>query len=130
MARVRVRHTIGGLARDMNRIVPQVERGVAKVTRARAKEGAKVARMLAFYSANRHHPGAGHGKHYWRAITAEMLSPTSAEWGPEAAKMQGDMSFETGSRNQPAHWDIRRSGDLVAPKWFDDIGDVVDKAFW
>lgn len=130
MAGLRVVHTIGDLSRDMYRVPAKVQRGVAKVTRARAKEGAKVAAWFAYYTANRHNPGRGHGKHYWRSITAEMLSPTSAEWGPDAAKMQGDMSFEEGSRNQPAHWDIRRSADLVVPKWFDDIGKVVDGAFW
>ena len=131
MARVRVYHAgVTQLARDMERIPTRVRNDVARVTRNRVKEGSKVARMFAFYTANRHQPGEGHGKHYWRAITPQMLFWHMGEWGPEADKQQGKMSFEEGSRKQPPHLDMLRSADLVVPKWFDDIEDAVTRWFW
>lgn len=131
MARVRCYHAgVTDLARDLNTVAREGRRGMIRVTRESVREGANIARMLAFHSANRHHPGAGHGKHYWRAITPEMRLPTNGEWGPEIDKKQGDMSFEEGSRNQPPHLDMLRSADLEVPKWEKRVSDMVDGLFW
>lgn len=122
--RVVVVHGIGDLARDLREIPVQVSAGTARVTGRRAIEGARRARALAKVTAG------AHGKHYPDAIDAEPITPHEWEFGPDASKKQGGMSFEWGSRNQKPHRDLNNAADIVAPLWRSDIGDVLDKAFW
>lgn len=122
--RVVVIHGIGDLARDLREIPVQVSAGTARVTGRRAVEGAKRARGFARITAR------AHGKHYPDAIDAEPITPHEWEFGPDASKDQGGMSFEWGSRNQKPHRDLNNAADIVAPAWRRDIGDVLDKAFW
>lgn len=130
MARVRVYHAgVTDLARDMERIPRRAAAGFNKATRERAREGAKIAKFLSTYADNRHRPGRGHGQHYTKNIRARMIAPTKGEWGPLAGQQTG-MSFEFGSRNQPYHGVLRRSADLVIPKWRQDINDVLNGLFW
>lgn len=60
-----------------------------------------------------------HGVHYPDAITTEMKFAgfsIEVETGPESGRKQGGMSFELGSRNQPAHLDGLRAMPLAAAR--------------
>ncbi len=56
-----------------------------------------------------------HGKHYPRAITAEIGILEGAVY-PDESKRQGGMSFERGSVNQPGHFSGQLTLDEMAPK--------------
>ncbi len=59
-----------------------------------------------------------HGKHYPKSIRHRMLGFTAieAEIGPTEGMKQAAMSFEYGSRNQPAHLDGQRALDENGPR--------------
>lgn len=60
-----------------------------------------------------------HGPYYPDAITTEMRFAgfgIETETGPESGRKQGGMSFEHGSRNQPAHLDGLRAMPLAAAR--------------
>lgn len=132
MARVRVIHSIGGLAADMSDIPPRARTEMRGIVR----EGIKVGNMLAKDNAKRSE--GAHGKWYHRAFSAEMR-PTfegfgttiiSGEYGPDISKPQGGMSFEFGSRNQKPHLDLARSADVIGGATAGEVGRMVDRLFW
>jgi hypothetical protein len=122
--RISVTGGVGDLANDLAAIPAKAARGLATTVRKNANEGNRLASRFAKESAG------AHGKHYPRAFSAEAISPLSWEYGPDAAKPQGGMSFEEGSRNQPPHHDLAKSQDIIGPKLAADVGDVVDRLFW
>lgn len=121
---VRVTHTLAGLDRDMRALPVKAVRETAKVVRANAVEGNRRAKAFAQASAG------AHGKHYHRAFTAEALSATTWEYGPDASKPQGGMSFEYGSRNQRPHLDLNRSADVQGVKLGESVRDLLNNLFW
>lgn len=125
---VRVTHGIGDLAGDMAGVTRKARPAMVKVTMANARSGARVAAGFAKESAGRH------GRHYPKSITAELLSVAFgsivAAYGPDASKKQGGMSFEGGSRNQPAHNDLAKSQDIVGPAFAADVHDIPGRLFW
>lgn len=121
---VRVTHTLAGLDADFRKMPKIAARESAKLIRNNAKLGNKRAKAFAKVSAGKH------GKHYHRAFTAEALGPYSWEYGPDASKPQGDMSFEFGSRQQPPHLDLAKSADIVQFQMKVDVRDLVAKVFW
>lgn len=121
---VRVTHTLAGLDRDMRAIPVTAARKTAQIVRDNAKDGNRRAKAFAKVSAGKH------GKHYHKAFTAEALSPTSWEYGPDSSKPQGDMSFEFGSKNQKPHLDLARSADIVEFQMRLDVKDMLDDLFW
>lgn len=124
MAILRVQHDIDDLANDLAAIPVEGARKFAKTVRKNAEQGNRLARSYAKESAG------AHGKHYHRAFSAEAITPLSWEYGPDANKPQGGMSFERGSRNQPPHLDLARSADVQGPRFGDDISKDVDSLFW
>jgi N-acetylglucosamine kinase-like BadF-type ATPase len=124
MSRVQVTHTIGELARDVRAVAVTAQSKFARTVRASAAEGNRVAKGIARESAG------AHGKHYHKAFTAEAVTPLMWEYGPDASRPQGGMSFEHGSRNQPPHLDLNKSADVVGPKFADGISDDLDSLFW
>lgn len=122
--RVRVVHSVGDLAADLAGIAAEMPVKGAELVRDEAKRGNRIAAQFARESAGKH------GKHYPRAFSAEAVTLLSWEYGPDAAKRQGGMSFEWGSRNQPPHLDLNRSADIVGPAFADAVGDMVDGLFW
>lgn len=102
---IRLTHTLHDLDGDIRGHAREVGREGARAVRDVAKDGNKMARRLARRSAG------SHGKHYFKAITAERLGRFEWEWGPDSAMPQGGMSFERGSRNQPPHHDLAQSAD-------------------
>lgn len=124
MATVRVIGGVGDLARDCRKIATTARADMAKVVRRNAERGNKIARGYAKESAG------AHGKHYHRAFSAEAVTPLAWEYGPDASKPQGGMSFERGSRNQPPHNDLAKSLDLIAPKFAQDVHNLPDDWFW
>lgn len=125
--RVRVIQGIDDLASDMKAIAVKAKPKLAKVVATNAREGRDQAKM---YARQQHTMHGGTDKHYPNSITAERLLPLAWVYGPDAAKPQGGMSFEFGSRNQPPHLDLARSADVIAIQFGDDVGDVVDGMFW
>lgn len=117
---MRVFHTIGDLARDLEEIAVTTKPKMRRVVEHNVSEGNKVAKAFAKESAG------VHGKHYHKAFTAEMTGELEGEYGPERDRMQGDMSFERGSRNQKPHLDVLKSADIQTPKFIKDVGDVLD----
>ena len=122
--RIRVQDTIDDLERDTRRIATTARADMARVVRSRAIEGNRLARGFA-----RHSAGA-HGKHYPKAFSAERFAPLVWEYGPDASRPQGGMSFEFGSRNQPPHLDLAHSADIVGPAFARDVDDLADGWFW
>lgn len=108
------------LERDMRRLPATVHAKVATATARNAKQGNKLGKSIAKESAG------AHGKHYHKAFSAESLSPLIWEYGPDASKPQGGMSFEGGSRNQPPHNDLAKSADVQAPKWRRDVAKAME----
>lgn len=117
---MRIIHSIGDLARDLEEIAVSTKPKMRRVVEHNVSEGNKVGKAFAKESAGTH------GKHYHKAFTAEMTGELEGEWGPDADRMQGGMSFERGSRNQPAHLDVLKSADIQTPKFHKDVGDVLD----
>jgi hypothetical protein len=121
----RIYHTLGDLEADLRTIAVSFKPRAAEVVRDVAKDGNIAGRRLAKVSAG------AHGKHYFRAFSAERRTPLMWEWGPDAGMPQGGMSFEHGSRNQPPHLDLARGADLHGA---DDLaartGRVLDRLFW
>lgn len=111
---------IKDLARDYGRVEsaasPRVDRAVEGV----AKDGNRIAQSFARQSAG------AHGKHYPAAFDVEQLGIASYEYGPDSSMLQGNMSFEYGSRNQPPHLDLTKSADMIGAQLSRKVGDVVD----
>ena len=131
MARIRVHGGVGDLARDLEQIAVRVKPNMREVVH----DGIRVGRDLAKVNAKR--TAGRHGKHYPKAITAEMHTglglfgnTISGEYGPDASRPQGGMSFEHGSRNQPPHLDLARSADMVGPSFIRSVDDQVRRWFW
>lgn len=119
-------HSIDELERDLRTIATTFKPRAAAQVRDVAKDGNRVARRLARRSAGKH------GKHYFKAITAERITPLVWEFGPDASKPQGGMSFEHGSRNQPPHHDLAQAADQFGAT---DLAIrvnrlVLDRLFW
>jgi hypothetical protein len=136
MTGINVRHGLHDLAADLAAIPPRAVKDMTAVVREGIRVGNTVAKDNARRSSGRH------GKHYPKAFTSEMHGLQSAlsggrlisgEYGPDASRPQGGMSFEFGSRNQKPHLDLARSADLLGPAtereldekvgdWFRDAG--------
>lgn len=127
---VRVIGGVNDLARDMRAIPLTTVREARRIVTEGARAGTMLARDFARSSAGRH------GKHYHRSITYEVNrslfggAGISAEYGPEVGRLQGGMSFEFGSRNQPPHLDLNRSADIIAPAFGQEVRQMVDGLFW
>lgn len=130
--RISVTHGIGDLYRDLSNIAAQTR----PVMRGVVQDGIRVGNGIA--KANAKSSAGKHGKHYHKAFTSEMHSgfglfgnTISGEYGPDASRMQGGMSFEYGSRNQKPHLDLARSADVIGPSFIrsvdDEIGDLFDR---
>ena len=126
---VRVTGGVGDLARDCRKVAVGARRDMVGVVREGIKTGNVVARDFARESSG------SHGVHYPKAFSSEMklfgaLGLIAGEYGPDSSKPQGGMSFERGSRNQPAHNDLAKSADLIGPAFRGEVRRMVDGWFW
>lgn len=122
------------LASDMAGLPPKIARDSIKTVR----DGIRVGNALA--KANARRTSGSHGKHHHRAYSAEMHGLTqniasqgftySGEYGPDAGKPQGGMSFEEGSRNQRPHRPLGRTIPMVAPAFHAEYARKIDGWFW
>lgn len=135
MYRVSVFHTLDGLLDDLKSL-PAKE---AKEMTAVVRDGAKIGNQLARDNARQQHTMRGDtDKHYPNSMTSELKGRFghssgaiySAEYGPVVGRMQGSMSFERGSRNQPPHFDLARSADVIGPAMVREVRDALDRMFW
>lgn len=132
MASIKVTNHLDDLTRDMAAIPVAAPKRMVGIVRDGAQAGASIARDFARESAGKH------GKHYPNSITRETRAPFfgfgagvySAEYGPDAAKRQGGMSFEFGSRNQPPHLDLAKSADIVGPALVGEVRNMLRDLFW
>ena len=122
--RVNVSHSIDRLERDARQIPVKAARKMASTVRKNAEQGNRLARSIARRSAG------SHGKHYPNAFTAEARGALAWEYGPDASRPQGGMSFEYGGRNQPPHLDLNKSADVQGPRFARDAGNILDGLFW
>lgn len=130
---IRVEHDLDDLANDLASIARQAPQDMIGVVREGIRTGNVVAKDFARRSSGRH------GRHYPNAFSPEMHGAQaslggnpqySGEYGPDVAKPQGGMSFERGSRNQPAHLDLARSADLIGPSFAQEVSRLPGKWFW
>lgn len=126
---VHVTGSLADLAADCAGIVRRVPGDLTKTVREGAKVGNVVARDHARRSAG------AHGKHYPKAFSSEvtvrgLFGMYAAEYGPDASKPQGGMSFENGSRNQPPHNDLAKSADLMGPALLGETHRLTGEWFW
>ena len=121
----RIYHNLDELEADLRTIATSFKPRAAEAVRDVAKDGNAAGKRLAKRSAG------AHGKHYHAAFSAERLAPLTWEWGPDASKPQGGMSFERGSRNQPPHHDIAQGADQHgAADLARRVDLVLDGLFW
>lgn len=75
-------------------------------------------RLARRWATNARQTSGTHGQHYPDSIDWEYVPGFDIEMevGPNPVFAQGGMSFEEGSRNQPAHLDGQRAGDEELPK--------------
>ena len=118
MSTIRVTGGVADLERKMRSLPPKARKDMRRVV----VENVRAGRVLTRDSARR--TARSHGKHYPKAITSEMTGPLIGEWGPDASKPQGGMSFEGGSRNQPAHLNMAKNADIVARMYHQDVADL------
>lgn len=132
MSRIRVIHGIDDLADDLAAIAKRVRPEMRAVVREGIAAGNELAKGYA-----RRNSGT-HGRHYPRAFSTEMHAglglfgnTISGEYGPDIAKPQGGMAFEDGPGPQTRpHNNLRRSADLIGPRFVEEVDDVVDRWFW
>lgn len=132
---VRVTHSIGDLEADLRTIAGRAPTELKAVVRKNAMEGAKLARK---YASEQHSYHSSIDAPYPRSITWDQPKyfagvgggSVSAEYGPDTARKQGNMSFEYGSRKQPPHLDLARSADVIAWQFGPNTLYVADKLFW
>lgn len=127
--KIDVRNTLDDLARDTRTVTVGARRDMVKVVRRNVHAGMIQAR------ANARRTAGTHGKHYPRSITEEMtlfgaLGLIAGEYGPDPAMQQGGMSFEGGSRNQPAHNDLLKSSLVAGRNFIHDVDETVGDWFW
>ncbi|UUW88399.1 hypothetical protein [Pimelobacter simplex] len=129
--RIKVTHSIDDLASDLRRIPVLASRDVRAAVRHGTMTGNLVAKENARRTAGRH------GKHYHRAFSWDQPRQSlfggagwSGEYGPEAGRPQGDMSFEEGSRNQPPHGDLEKSRAGAIGVVAQDVRRSMDDWFW
>lgn len=125
---IRLRGDLTDLVSDLRRMPGIATRDARRVVREGIRLGAREARDNARSTAG------AHGVHYPKAMTSEMTYEgyglIAGEWGPDVAFPQGGMSFEHGSRNQPAHLDVARSADTVVPAFHGEMSRILDGLFW
>lgn len=124
MTIIRVRSTFHRLVDDLTKVATESRADMVHVVRRNADAGNRLAKSFAKDSAG------AHGKHYHRAFGVEQRGPLAWEYGPDSAMPQGDMAFESGSRNQPPHNDLAKSQDIQGPLFHADVDDMVDDWFW
>lgn len=120
------------LESDLTKIPVQATKDMVSIVR----EGIKVGNTLARDNARR--TAGKHGKLYPRSFSSEMRGVSggfgtysiSGEYGPDAAKPQGNMEFEYGSRQSPAHLDLNHSADVVGPALQGELRSKIDSWFW
>lgn len=105
-------HELSALAVDLGKTGARTTTTMVKVFREGGDD------LVREWAANARVSSGVHGKHYPDSIDAEMQISTSivVEVGPNPAKPQGSMAFETGSVNQPPHPDGQRAADTIIPK--------------
>lgn len=135
MTSVRVIHHIDDLAADLIGIAKRAPRELKAAVREGIRVGNTVAKDNALRSSGTH--GGPPKGHYVRAFSAEMHGGAglfgntySGEYGPDAGRPQGRMSFEFGSRNQKPHLDLAKSADLVGPALAGEVRDKIGDWFW
>lgn len=130
---VRVIGGVKDLQHDLERITDRAPKDMVGVLRGNLRAGNRIAKALAKKRSG------SHGKYYPAAFSAEMNGIASAlsgaglysgEFGPDSSMPQGDMSFERGSRNQPAHHELADAADVTVPRFVDDVARLPDGWFW
>ncbi|MDN7120302.1 hypothetical protein INN71_02735 [Nocardioides sp. ChNu-153] len=123
--------TLSDLARDMRAIPPRAARDMREIVRDGVRAGATLSRQ------NAERTSGAHGKHAPKAISSEMHSggglfgnSISGEWGFDANKPQGGMSWETGSRNQPAHLPLAKAADIIGPQFAVEVHRATGRWYW
>lgn len=130
--KVKVTHGMRDFSNDIAAASKKVRPRLGGVVREAVKVGNMLARDFARESAGEH------GKLYPRSFSGSLgqwqqvfgLGVLSGEYGPDAAKPQGNMSFEGGSRNQKPHLDLARSQDIIGPAFGKEVHDATDGILW
>lgn len=117
-------NTLDGLERDLRALPAKASAKFEASVRDAARGGNRLAARLGGQQAG------AHGKHYAKAHTVERVGMFKYEYGPDAAKRQGGMSFESGSRNQPPHPAMGPSADVAGADLHRRIQADVDGLFW
>lgn len=118
---IRVTHTLDDLANDCAAIPVKLVTEAPRVVSRSAREGNALARSYARASAGKH------GTNYHKRLTAEMIGPLSAEYGPEGIPKSDfvGVGFRSG-----VNLDLPRSADVIGPKFADAAGDTLGGLFW
>lgn len=133
MSMVKVTSHLDELAADMAKIKTEAR----VVMRATVREGLKVGNDLAKGFAKR--TSGTHAKKYPGTFSYEMTKSLfgtssqviSGEYGPET-RGQGLLApiLERGSRNNPPHFNLDRSADIIGGSFAREVGERIDGLFW
>lgn len=132
MSGVRVVSSLGDLERDLRAIAPKARKEFRGVVREAVKAGNATAKDFARATSRRH------AKQYPGTFTSQINRDAglfgntyTGEYGPEP-RGQGLLAniLENGSRNNPAHNNLRRSADLIAYQLPSHVHAVIDELFW
>lgn len=118
--RVIVINTLDDLADDTAAIVPKPALEMPGVVLRNAEAGNRLAQKFARAKAG------PHGKAYYKRLSAEMVGPLVAEYGPH----DGGTPVGAGFRNGGPNMDLPNSADVQAPKFAKDVLDTADGWFW
>lgn len=120
--RLRVSHSIGDLAADMDAISAKPPVEGAKVVGRNMRQGQRLAQRFARASSG------PHGRLYYKRITAEKTGPLQGEFGPEG-NVAGN-AVGAGWRGGPQNTDLPRAADVAGPQFARDVSKMVDGWFW
>ncbi|GAB2970273.1 hypothetical protein [Nocardioides montaniterrae] len=120
--RIIVTDTLDDLQHDLEDAAAKMQRSVTSALNDAQKLGTQVAR--------RHAQAASgpHGKNFYKRITGEMLTPTSAEFGI-TADQRGE-PVGAGFRHGPPNRDLAAAGDKAAAELAWQIRSAIDGVLW
>lgn len=122
MTSISVTHTLADLERDMIRVARKARSDMAEVVRLNTARGMGLARDSA-----RKHSGP-HGRLYFKRISMDMNGPLEGVYGP-TGDVEGN-AVGAGYRNGNDNLDLKRSADVIGPRFAREVHDLPDKWFW
>ncbi|MCL2611950.1 MAG: hypothetical protein FWD95_01820 [Nocardioidaceae bacterium] len=122
MIRVVVHDELDLLESDLRDAAAKLQNSLTRAVDSAQRLGTQMARAHAIAASGRH------GKNFYKRITGEMLSSTSAEFGITAD--EHGQPVGAGFRHGPPNRDLVAAGDKAADELQIGVRGAIDGAFW